>query len=78
MDKIQNKISSNTKHQVADAIKNYVAKDKYTKSKVLDKTVSPKGMEKIGVASILYKVTGDMRKSKKITNTITKKKSEMY
>lgn len=78
MDKIKNQISPGTTHQVADAVKNYVAKDKYTKSKVLDKTVSPKGMEKIGVASILYKVTGDMRKSKKITNTLTKKKSVMY
>lgn len=78
MDKIENKISPNTKSQVADAVKNYVAKDKYTKSKVLDKSVSPKGMEKIGVASILYKVTGDMKKAKKITNTITKKKSVMY
>ena len=78
MDQIQNKISSSNKLQVADAIKTYMAKDKITKSKVLDKSVSPKGMEKIGVASILYKVTGDMKKTKKITNSITKKKSEMY
>jgi DNA-directed RNA polymerase beta subunit len=76
MNHIDSKISPDTKPQVIDAVKDYVAKDKITKSKLLDKEVSSKGLEKIGVASILYKVSGDINKSKRITNTISKKKPE--
>jgi DNA-directed RNA polymerase beta subunit len=70
---IQNNILPNNKDKVKDAIKNYLSKDNITKEKVISKEVSPKSMKKIGVASILYKVTGDLDKSKKITNNISDK-----
>lgn len=77
MDQIQGKISEKNKPQVKDAVKSYIKKDNYTKEKILNKEVSPKNMEKVGVASILYKVTGDLNKSKKITNSLAKKNLEI-
>ena len=68
MNQISNKIVSKNKDNVTDAVKSYLAKDGVAKEKVLSKTVSNKGMEKIGSASILYKVNNDLTKSKQLAN----------
>lgn len=74
MDNIKSKIIPNNEEKVKDAVKTYLNKDPNTKEKILMKQVKPNGYERIGVASILNKVTGDLDKSKKITNALTKKK----
>jgi len=72
MNNISNDILPNNINTVKSAVKDYVSKDSYTKEKVLSRQISPKNMKKIGIASIFYKVTGNLNKSKKITNSISK------
>jgi len=74
MDQIETKIVPSNKEQVKHAVKSYLQKDTISKEKMMMKQVSPKGIENIAVASILAKVTGDINKAKKITNTLNKKK----
>jgi len=78
MDNISGKIKPSNHLNVRDAVKTYIAKDKTTREKLLNKSVTPKGMQKIGTASILYKVSNNMSKAKKITNLASKKKLKMY
>mgnify|MGYP001767591363 CR=1 FL=1 len=74
MDKIAGNIQSKNKNNVTDALKKYLAKDVVAKEKVLSKTVTPDGMARIGTASILYNVNRNIHKTKRIVNSIAKKK----
>ncbi len=78
MNQISGKIKSSNHDNVKDALKSYIAKDKTTKEKILNNEVSPDGMSKIGTASILYKVSNNINKAKKITNLVPKKKLKLY
>lgn len=75
MTSISNNIKTTNQNSVRDAVKSYLAKDNYTKEKILDKTVSSKGIEKIGTASILYKVSNNLNQTKKIVNAVPSNKS---
>lgn len=74
MDKLSGKISPSNHDNVQGAIKKYLAKDIVSKEKVLSNTVTPDGMSRIGTASILYNVNRDIHKTKKIVNSVSKKK----
>ncbi len=74
MNTIHAKIKPENKEQVRDAVQSYLQKDPVAKEKIASKQVSASGLEKVGVASILSKVSGDVNKAKKITNSISKKK----
>lgn len=78
MDHISGKIKPSNHLNVRSAVKTYIAKDKTTREKLLDKSVTPKGMQKIGTASILYKVSNNINKAKRITNLASKKKLKIY
>lgn len=73
MDKIQNSIAEPNKEKVKSAVNTYLAKDKKTTERISTNSVKPSDMSKIGVASILYKVSGNLKGSQRITNSITKK-----
>jgi RNA-binding protein YhbY len=82
VDQVMNQLSGNIKtsnhENVKDAVRSYIHKDRTTLDKLLDKTVTPSGMKKIGTAAILYKVSNNITKAKKITNLTSKKKLKMY
>lgn len=74
MDQIKTKIPTKNIEKVKNSVRSYLTKDDNTKEKINSNLVSAKGAEKVGIASIIYKVSGDIDKAKKITNSISKKK----
>ena len=75
MNQIQSKILPGNIDKVKDAVHSFLQNDPLTKEKVAMNNLSQQSMEKIGTASILYKVSGDIQKAKRITNTSKKTSS---
>jgi DNA-directed RNA polymerase beta subunit len=73
MNQIQDNISPDTKHKVTDAVKTYLQKDPITKERISSNNLTKRNMQKIGTAAILYKVSGDLKKSVQIANSTPKK-----
>jgi len=70
IDKTQPEMQIVDKPKVHAAISSFLSKDRNTLNKVNDKENNDEDNKKIAIASILYKVNGDLEKSKKISNKI--------
>jgi len=74
MNHLDDKVLEKNRIVVKDAVKSYLKQDENTVGRIMTKSVKPEVLPKIGIASILYKVSGDITKAKKITNSIPTKK----
>jgi DNA-directed RNA polymerase beta subunit len=73
---IQNNILPGNKDKVTSAVKSYLQKDPLTKEKISSATLSDHNMQKVGTAAILYKVSGNLKKSVQIANSVPKNSTE--
>ena len=71
--KISDKISGN-KSIIKDAIKNFLKSDESSLERITTDKADKEELERVAVGSVLFKVNGDLDKSKRLSKAIPKKK----